>query len=66
MDGRTILIGESEYAVSNGKERAEWDDFFHRMCNIDYAQIDRYDNDNNPVYTLTKKGYDYIGQLTSL
>lgn len=66
MDGRTILIGESEYAVSNGKERAEWDDFFHRMCNIDYAQIDRYDNDGNPVYTLTKKGYDYIGQLTSL
>ena len=62
MDGRTILIGESEYEVSSGKEKAEWDDFFQRMRNIDFAQIDRYDNYGNPIYTLTKKGYDYIGQ----
>jgi len=66
MDGRTILIGESEYEVSSGKEKAEWDDFFQRMRNIDFAQIDRYDNYGNPIYTLTKKGYDYIGQLSSL
>ena len=62
MDGRTILIGESEYEVSSGKEKAEWDDFFQRMRNIEFAQIDRYDNYGNPIYTLTKKGYDYIGQ----
>ena len=62
MDGRTILIGESEYEVSSGKEKAEVDDFFQRMRNIDFAQIDRYDNYGNPIYTLTKKGYDYIGQ----
>ena len=62
MDGRTILIGESEYEVSSGKEKAEWDDFFQRMRNIDFAQIDRYDNYGNPIYALTKKGYDYIGQ----
>ena len=66
MDGRTILIGESEYEVSSGKEKAEWDDFFQRMRNIEFAQIDRYDNYGNPIYTLTKKGYDYIGQLSSL
>lgn len=66
MDGRTIQIGESEYEVSSGKEKAEWDDFFQRMRNIDFAQIDRYDNYGNPIYTLTKKGYDYIGQLSSL
>ena len=65
MDGRTILIGESEYEVSSGKEKAEWDDFFQRMRNIDFAQIDRYDNYGNPIYALTKKGYDYIGQLSS-
>lgn len=65
MDGRTILIGESEYEVSSGKEKAEVDDFFQRMRNIDFAQIDRYDNYGNPIYTLTKKGYDYIGQLSS-
>lgn len=66
VDGRTIQIGKSEYEISSGKEKAEWDDFFQRMCNLDYAQIDRYDNYGNPVYTLTKKGYDYIGQLSSL
>ena len=66
MDGRTILIGESEYEVSSGKEKAEWDDFFQRMRNIDFAQIERYDNYGNPIYTLTKKGYDCIGQLSSL
>ena len=66
MDGRTIQIGKSEYEISSGKEKAEWDDFFQRTCNLDYAQIDRYDNYGNPVYTLTKKGYDYIGQLSSL
>lgn len=65
-EGRTILIGDSEYAVSNGKERAEWDDFFHRMCNINYAQIDRYDDYGNPVYILTKKGYDYIAKSNYL
>lgn len=65
-DGRTIQIGKSEYEISSGKEKAEWDDFFQRMCNLDYAQFNRYDNYGNPVYTLTKKGYDYIGQLSSL
>lgn len=64
-DGRTIQIGESEHDVLNGKEQAEWDAFFERMIEIGFAKIEQYDEFNNPVYVLTKKGYDYIEQLST-
>ena len=65
-DGTTIQLGDTEYDVNNGKERAEWKDFFEKMIKIGFAQIDRYDKFGNPVYMLTKIGFDYIEQLGPL
>ena len=62
-DGRTIQIGESYYDVKNGKEKAEWAVFLDKMTEIGFAKIERYDMYDNPIYALTKKGYDYIDWL---
>ena len=66
MDGRSILLGDTEYTINNAKEKADWNAFFEKMIEIRFAQIDRYDKWGNPVYILTQKGFDYIEQMGSL
>ena len=63
MDGSFIQIGEEEFCVNTGRERAEWDNFFERLIEIGFAVIDRTNSDGSPIYKLKKAAYDYVESL---
>ena len=63
MDGSFIQIGEEEFCVNSGRERAEWDNFFERLMEMGFAAIDRPNSDGSPIYKLKKPAYDYVESL---
>ena len=63
MDGSFIQIGEKEFCVNTGRERAEWDNFFERLMELGFAAIDRPNSDGSPIYKLKKPAYDYVESL---
>ena len=63
MDGSYIQIGEEEFCINSGRERAEWDNFFERLMELGFAAIDRANSDGSPIYKLKKPAYDYIESL---
>ena len=63
MDGSFIQIGEEEFCVNSGRERAEWDNFFERLMELGFAAIDRLNSDGSPIYKLKKPAYDYVESL---
>lgn len=63
MDGSFIQIGEEEFCVNSGRERAEWDNFFERLIELGFAVIDRPNSDGSPIYKLKKSAYDYVESL---
>ena len=63
MDGSFIQIGEEEFCVNSGRERAEWDNFFERLMELGFAAIDRPNSDGSPIYKLKKPAYDYVESL---
>jgi hypothetical protein len=63
MDGSFIQIGEEEFCVNTGRERAEWDNFFERLMELGFAAIDRPNSDGSPIYKLKKPAYDYVESL---
>lgn len=65
MDGTLIQIGEEEFCINSGREKAEWDNFFERLMKLGFAAIDRPNSDGNPIYKLKKPAYDYIESLTT-
>lgn len=62
-DGTSIQIGEEEFCINNGRERAEWDDFFERLIELGFAVIDCPNSDGSPIYKLKKAAYDYVESL---
>ena len=62
-DGTSYQIGEKEYCINSGKERAEWDDFFNRLVKADFAELTRYNNDGSPIYKLKINAYKYVERL---
>jgi hypothetical protein len=63
MDRSFIQIGEEEFCVNSGRERAEWDNFFERLIELGFAVIDRPNSDGSPIYKLKKAAYDYVESL---
>lgn len=65
MGGRAIygLGAANQYEVKNGKEKVEWDDFFERMQNNGFIDIEKYDKYNHPIYQLKKAAYDYVDSI---
>lgn len=62
--GLHVIMGSKNgYHFNRGKDEAEWKDFMQRLLNIGYIQIKRVDKDNNPIYEVTKKGYDFADTL---
>lgn len=63
--GLNIMMGlNNGYHFNRGKEESELKDFMQRLLNIGYVQIKRIDKDNNPIYEITKKGYDFANTLS--
>lgn len=58
-----IQLGENRYDVQAGREHAEWDDFFERMCNLGFIEIFDYNNQGTPLYKLKTKGYEYVDSI---
>lgn len=52
-----------QYEIRTGKEKIEWNDFFERMMQHGFIDIERYDKYGHPVYKLKKAAYDYISSL---
>ena len=65
MDGSFIQIGEEEFCVNSGRERAEWDNFFERLMKLGFVAIDRPNSDGSPIYKLKKPAYDYVKSLNT-
>ena len=63
MDGFSVLIGEKEYSINKGKEKAGWDDFFERLIKAEFIAVERYNSDGSPIYKLKKAAYDYVNSL---
>lgn len=61
IGGRVIYgLGAKQYNVNNGKENIEWDDFFERMIQYGFIEIEKYDKYGSPIYKLKKAAYDYM------
>jgi len=63
MDGTFIQIGEEDFCINSGKEKAEWNNFFERLIESGFAVIDRSNSDGSPIYKLKKAAYDYVESL---
>lgn len=63
MDGSFIQIGEEEFYINSGREKAEWDNFFERLIELGFAAIDRLNSDGSPIYKLKKAAYEYVESL---
>lgn len=61
--GYLYRLGYKQYEVNEGRENAEWEDFFKRLRNADLIELERYNKDGRPVYKLTKAAYDYVDTL---
>ncbi|MBQ9229780.1 MAG: hypothetical protein IJ190_01235 [Prevotella sp.] len=62
--GVGVIMGpKTGYHFKRGKEEAEWKDFMKRLLDLGYIQIKRVDKENNPIYEITKKGYDFANTL---
>lgn len=57
------LGASNQYEVNNGKEKAEWDDYFERMQKYGFIDIEKFNKDGNPIYRLKKVAYDYMDSL---
>lgn len=52
------------YTFEYGEEEAEFEDFMQRLETAGLIVADRYDDKNRqPIYKITKKGYDYAKTL---
>jgi hypothetical protein len=58
-------VGDNHYLVKEGRENAEWEDFFKRLEKADLIEVDRYNKDGRPIYKLLKAAYDYADRLIS-
>ncbi len=61
--GYLYRLGYKQYEVNEGRENAEWEDFFKRLRNADLIEIDRYNKEGRPIYKLTKAAYEYVDEL---
>lgn len=57
------LGASNQYEIKTGKEKIEWNDFFERMMQQGFIDIERYDKYGHPVYKLKKAAYEYISSL---
>lgn len=57
------LGASNQYEIKTGKEKIEWNDFFERMMQNGFIDIERYDKYKHPIYRLKKAAYDYIASL---
>ena len=62
MGGRAVfgLGAVNQFEVQNGKELVEWNDFFERMMDYGFIDIEKYDKYGHPVYRIKKAAYDYM------
>lgn len=63
MDGSFIQIGEEEFCINTGRERAEWGNFFERLMKLGFADVDRPNSDGSPIYKLKQAAYDYVDKI---
>lgn len=63
MDGIFVQLGDVEYDISEGREKANWEDFFDRMIKLGFADVDRPNSDGSPIYKLKKAAYDYVDMM---
>ena len=63
MDGTFVQLGEAEYDISGGREKAKWDAFFERMEGLGFAIVDRLNSDGSPTYKLKEAAYDYVDEM---
>lgn len=56
-------VGDDHYQVQEGRENAEWEDFFKRLENADLIEIEKYNKNGRPIYKLLKAAYDYVDTL---
>ena len=58
------IVGSKQYQVKEGRENAEWEDFFNRLIKASFIEVDKYNKDGRPIYKLNKAAYDYVDGLT--
>lgn len=63
MDGTFVQLGDKEYDISGGRAKADWEDFFDQMIKLGFADIDRLNSDESPIYKLKKAAYDYVDKM---
>lgn len=61
--GAIYFIGK-QYESKNGRERAEWADFFERLEKIGFVE-EEYDTNGKPIYKLKKAAYDFVDTLNT-
>ena len=64
IGGNLFVLGNSQYEVADGRDKAEWDDFMERLIESGFVEIEKYNNHGEPVYKLKKAAYDYVDSIT--
>lgn len=63
MGGATIIIGNSQFELQSNRDLVKWKDFLDRLQEVGFVEIDRYNNQRQPVYQLRMPAYDYFESL---
>lgn len=63
MDGVFVQLGDKDYDISGGREKAKWEAFFERMIELGFADVDSLNSDGSPIYKLKKAAYDYVDKM---
>ena len=66
MDGTFVELGKANYDISKGRVKADWKDFFERMIELDFADVDCMNSDGSPIYKLKKAAYNYVDKIRKI
>lgn len=62
--GLNVYMGyHNAYTFQRGREQAWFEDFMQRLQDKDLIILDHYDRYNQPMYKVTKQGYDFAQSL---
>lgn len=61
--GIDYRVGDLSYEVPGGRESARWNDFFNRLYQVGFVDLNGYSNQGTPIYQLRLAAYDFIESL---
>ena len=62
-DNVQYFLSGKPYIANGNKEISEWNVFFKKLLNLGLIKVADHNKDNESIYKLTEKAYDYVKNL---